>query len=90
MEYLLFFLAGVVFIQWVIPLVDEICNTIMTALEVVKSNLAVKIAKCQVEMRDMGIETDECKHEMGFHFTPAIGEEIEVPEEDEECEETDE
>lgn len=41
------FLLGIVFVQWLIPIVDGIINLFLTWLEVEKGRMAVKITKYQ-------------------------------------------
>jgi hypothetical protein len=41
------FLLGIVFIQWIFPLVDGLIGLFLTQFEVWKSYMAIKIAKSQ-------------------------------------------
>ena len=64
------FLLGIVFVQWLIPLVDSIVNLILTQLEVWKGAMAVKLTKYQKQTSDIKREFEEHKKSgIGFIMT---------------------
>lgn len=48
-----------IFIQWVIPLVDGIINLFLTKIEVWKSYMTVKIANCQNKISQLKGQLEE-------------------------------
>ena len=68
------FLLGIIFIQWIIPLVDGIINLFLTQLEVWKSSMSTKIVNYQSEMTKIKKQLEESN-------TSAIGFVIEEDEE---------
>lgn len=68
------FLLGIIFIQWIIPLVDGIINLFLTQLEVWKSSMNTKIVNYQSEMTKIKKQLEESN-------TSAIGFVIEEDEE---------
>lgn len=72
------FLLGIIFIQWIIPLVDGIMNLFLTQLEVWKSYMTVKIANYQTQITQTKKQFEETN-------TQAIG--FVVREEEDEYEE---
>lgn len=47
------FLLGIVFIQWIFPLVDGLIGLFLTQFEVWKSYMAIKIAKSQQQVEEL-------------------------------------
>ena len=67
MTYLLIFLGGVVFIQFIMPLLDTIFQLAITCLHTVEQKVAVKMSKYQKEILDMHLEDDQQEtHAIGF------------------------
>ncbi len=69
------FLLGIVFIQWIVPLIDGIINLFLTQLEVWKSSMTVKIANYQTQITQAKKELEETN-------TSAIGFVIKEEEDD--------
>lgn len=64
---LLYFLLGIIFCQWVMPLIDGILNVILTALETVKGKLSVKITDYTIQIQNMSNpDTEIPKNVIGF------------------------
>lgn len=86
---LLFFILGMLFINFINPILDEICNFILTVLETKKGEYAVKIAEYNKkvnELKQFDDEKDEPLQIMGFQY-PIEAEtdnDIEEEEDDEE------
>ena len=66
---------GVIFIQWIIPLIDGIINLLLTKIEVLKSRMTVKIVNYQNQITQSKMQLEE-------NNTSAIG--FMIKEEDEE------
>ena len=47
------FILGIIFIQWVIPLIDGIINVILTLFEVWKGKMAIKITQSQAQVEQV-------------------------------------
>ena len=52
------FLLGIVFIQWIFPLVDGLIGLFLTQFEVWKNYMAVKIAKSQQQIEELKEKTN--------------------------------
>lgn len=59
------FLFGIIFIQWIFPLVDGILGVILTQFEVWKGHMAVKITKSQQEVEELKINNEQFQ-QIGF------------------------
>lgn len=80
---LIAFLAGILFINLVYPLLDTIFSWITISIEARKQALAVKMAKQQKEIEELTGKKDEQNlHVVGFQV-PTQEEEEEYEEEDE-------
>ena len=66
---------GVIFIQWIIPLIDGIINLLLAKIEVLKSRMTVKIVNYQNQITQSKMQLEE-------NNTSAIG--FMIKEEDEE------
>ena len=53
------FLLGIIFVQWIIPLVDGLINLLLTQFEVWKGYMTVKISKSQQKISNMSKEPQE-------------------------------
>lgn len=62
------FLLGIVFTQWIVPLVDGILGLFLTQLEVWKGHMAVKISKDQKTVENMKQKSDEEEHSSPIGF----------------------
>lgn len=60
--YILFFIIGIVFYEWIFPLIDSAVQLLLVHLEEKKNKVAVRIAKIQSQLE----KSDE-------DSTPAIG-----------------
>lgn len=58
MKALTFFILGIVFIQWCIPLGDSLIELIITWFELLKGKAGVKITKYNVAITKMKDELD--------------------------------
>lgn len=80
---LLFFILGILFSDFVQPLLEEIGNLILTVIETKKGKYAVEIAKLNKEVLEIKEENEEKEplRVMGFQFD-ANEEEIEEEDDD--------
>lgn len=72
MEY---FIAGIVFVQIILPLLDSIVGVLVTGLEVIKSNLSKKIVAANCEIRKMQSPEESVTRVIGFATSQDYGEE---------------
>lgn len=72
MEY---FIAGIVFVQIILPLLDSIVGVLVTGLEVIKSNLSKKIVAANCEIRKMQSPEGSVTRVIGFATSQDYGEE---------------
>lgn len=70
--YLLFFIIGIVFYEWIFPLIDSAVQLILVHLEEKKNKVAVRIAKIQSQIKNADGESTSA---IGF---PWIEEEEEL------------
>ncbi len=81
---LYYFLLGIIFIQWCIPLGDSLVELIVSAIETLKGKLGVKISKYNAEIQKIADDLDKpIAHNL-------IGFQVDSSEEDEEEYEEDE
>lgn len=50
----------------IIPLLDSVVSTIMTAIEVVKGHFSLKVAECNEKLSQIGTSEDEPARVIGF------------------------
>lgn len=72
MEY---FIAGIVFVQIILPLLDSIVGVLVTGLEVIKSNLSKKTVAANCEIRKMQSPEESVTRVIGFATSQDYGEE---------------
>ena len=74
---MLYFIAGIVFVQIILPLLDSIVGVLVTGLEVIKSNLSKKIVAANCEIRKMQSPEESVTRVIGFATSQDYGEEEE-------------
>ena len=75
---LFYFIAGVAFYKWIMPLVDILVETVATKLEVSKASDNLIISETNIKIQDMaenGIAAP--KRPIGFTSSPALDKEEE-------------
>lgn len=50
----------------IIPLLDSVISTILTAIEVVKGHFSIKVAECNEKLSQFGTSDDEPARVIGF------------------------
>ena len=70
-----YFIAGIVFVQIILPLLDSIVGVLVTGLEVIKSNLSKKIVAANCEIRKMQSPEESVTRVIGFATSQDYGEE---------------
>lgn len=65
---LLFFILGILFINFVSPILEELCNLLLTIIETKKGEYAIKIAEYNQKVNKAKQEDDEKEslHVVGF------------------------
>jgi hypothetical protein len=65
---LLFFILGILFINFVSPILEELCNLLLTIIETKKGEYAIKIAEYNQKVNKVKQEDDEKEslHVVGF------------------------
>ena len=68
MEILVYFILGIVFIQWVVPILDSFTSLILTLIEYCKAKVSVPIAKYNTKIQESAnpYKDIEDKHIAGF------------------------
>ena len=72
---MVYFIAGIVFVQIILPLLDSIVGVLVTGLEVIKSNLSKKIVAANCEIRKMQSPEESVTRVIGFATSQDYGEE---------------
>ena len=68
---LLFFILGALFISFINPILDELCNLILTIIETEKGKFAIKIAEYNKKVIELkGEEEKETANVIGFQYCP--------------------
>ncbi|MDV3428509.1 MAG: hypothetical protein LIR50_16065 [Bacillota bacterium] len=68
---LLFFILGALFISFINPIADELCNLILTIIETEKGKFAIKIAEYNKKVIELkGKEEKETANVIGFQYYP--------------------
>ena len=70
-----YFIAGIAFVQIILPLLDSIVGVLVTGLEVIKSNLSKKIVAANCEIRKMQSPEESVTRVIGFATSQDYGEE---------------
>lgn len=78
MLYFLFFILGILFSAYIMPLLDSLFTVVLTKLEVSKGKYAFEATKVNLQIEQLTLDT-----EGGGQQLPAIGFQY-VPEEEEE------
>ena len=58
MLYFLFFILGIIFIQYILPVLDSLFETLLTKLEVIKGKYALQVTEAQLAIEEMVHEED--------------------------------
>lgn len=66
MKDIFMYVAGMATVVVVFPLVEQITNTIVTALEAVKASLMIHITRCNIDMEKMQNELEGNGSAIGF------------------------
>lgn len=67
MNYILFFILGIVTIRYCVPLLDQCLSWLLTAIEVKKAKLLIKQQECEKAISDIAITMEEPKTaQIGF------------------------
>lgn len=66
MDYLLYFLAGIVFSQYLMPIGDSIANLIISFIEMLKGKIGLNIARYNVAIQKLSEEPEVARHVIGF------------------------
>ena len=72
---MVYFIAGIVFVQIILPLLDSIVGVLVTGLEVIKSNWTKKIVAANCEIRNMQSPEESVTRVIGFATSQDYGEE---------------
>lgn len=75
---LLYFLIGIAFAQWLLPIGDAIANLIISFLEMLKGKTSVQITKMNVDIQkitDSAKEGEVVHRQIGFCIDPEEEEE---------------
>ena len=72
---MVYFIAGIVFVQIILPLLASIVGVLVTGLEVIKSNLSKKIVAANCEIRKMQSPEESVTRVIGFATSQDYGEE---------------
>ena len=70
-----YFIAGIVFVQIILPLLDSIVGVLVTSLEVIKSNWTKKIVAANCEICKMQSPEESVTRVIGFATSQDYGEE---------------
>lgn len=75
-----YFIAGILFVQIVIPILDGIASVFLALVELIKGRINIDIVKSSVKIQKLkdSLDKDPPKRAIGF----AISEEIEEEEDD--------
>lgn len=81
---LLFFILGILFVNFINPVIEELCNLFLTIIETKKGEYAIKIADYNKKVLEIKGEDEEKEplHVMGFQWTPEDEDDEEEYEED--------
>lgn len=81
---ILCFLAGILTIRYIIPLLDQLLAWALQAIEVKKGKLLVKQTECEKEISDIAITIDQpATNQIGFQIPLTEEEAMKELEEDE-------
>lgn len=61
-----YFILGILFIQIILPIIDEVFAVLLTYLEVLKGKASYKVAKYNVEIQKLGEEEEIAHNVIGF------------------------
>ena len=85
MKILTYFILGIIFIQWCVPIGDSLTELIVTVIEMLKGKLGLSITKSNVAIKKLTDDVTETEeHLIGFQIDP-----VEYEEEEEEDDEYD-
>lgn len=62
MTYLLIFLAGILFIQFIMPLLDGLLSVVLLALEAKKAALSEKVNESNIKMKQAATSAEEAMY----------------------------
>lgn len=80
---LIYFIAGIVTAQYLLPLCDQLLSWILQAIEVKKGKLTVKQAESEKEIADIASQLDApSTHTIGFQIPSSEEEDQEDSEDD--------
>lgn len=65
MDYLIYFIIGIVFVQWIIPICEAVADLIVTLLEALKYKIGISTAKSKATMESI-IEPKKNNQLIGF------------------------
>ena len=72
---MLYSIAGIVFVQIILPLLDSIVGVLVTGLEVIKSNWTKRIVAANCEISKMQNPEESVTRVIGFATSQDYGEE---------------
>ena len=59
MIYFLFFILGILFIQFIIPLLDSLCSILYMKIEVIKGKYALQTTEINKQIKDIVGDDEE-------------------------------
>ena len=68
MVYLTNFLLGILFILMIIPIIENLTSLLLTAIEVAKGYLSIKVTLYNLKLQKMSAEEDTNCQTIGFQI----------------------
>jgi hypothetical protein len=62
LTYLLIFLAGILFVQFIMPLLDGLLSLVLLALEAKKAALSEKVNESNIKMKQAATSAEEAMY----------------------------
>lgn len=83
MTILLFFILGMITLRYVFPILDQLCDWLLTAIEARKSAILISQAECEKVISDIQISMEQPQtNQIGFVIPTGSEEEEEIEEEE--------